>query len=144
MSDVTARGAATHRPRATIVPSWHHVHDDGQPSADGPSPDRGRDEASTGATVPEPPASLAPSRQPAMWLVLLGVGLATAVALLVDARVASLVLSGVLAVAGVCRAVIPGPGPVGITVRSRGLDTFFFLAPAVVIAFLAFAPGVKP
>ncbi|WP_435738858.1 DUF3017 domain-containing protein [Cellulosimicrobium sp. PMB13] len=144
MSDVTAHGAAPHRPRASIVPSWHHVHDDGEQPGAGPAPDRGGDETPTGQPVPEPTVSLAPSRQPAMWLVLLGVGLATAVALLIDARAASLVLSGVLAVAGVCRAVIPGPGPVGITVRSRGLDTFFFLAPAVVIAFLAFAPGVKP
>lgn len=142
MSDVTARGAASQRPRPTLVPSWHHVHDDGQPDAADGSPDVV--DAPAPVTVPEPTVSLAPSRQPAMWLVLGGVALATAVALLVDARAASLVLSGVLAVAGVCRAVIPGPGPVGITVRSRGLDTFLFLAPAVVIAFLAFAPGVGP
>ncbi|OLT52453.1 DUF3017 domain-containing protein [Cellulosimicrobium sp. CUA-896] len=132
MSDVTARGAAR---RATLVPSWHHVHDDGTPDRPVVPPDP--DGTPSAARPPEPRARLAAGRQPAMWLALAGVGLTTAVALLVGARAACLVLAGVLAVAGLCRAVLPGPGPVGITVRSRGLDTFFFLAPAVAIAFLA-------
>lgn len=72
-----------------------------------------------------------------MWLVLAGVVLTTGVAALVGGRAGSLGLAGVLTVAGLCRATFPGPGPVGITVRSRGLDVFFFLAPAAVIAFLA-------
>ncbi|MFC8922390.1 DUF3017 domain-containing protein [Cellulosimicrobium sp. NPDC057127] len=134
MSDVTARGAVA--PRSAIVPSWHHVHDDGTPGEQGttPVPDGDR---SPSAPVPGPRAGLGAGRQPAMWLAVAGVGLTTLVALLVGARAACLVLAGVLAVAGLCRAVLPGPGPVGITVRSRGLDTFLFLAPAVAIAFLA-------
>ncbi len=136
MSDVTARGAAR---RTTLVPSWHHVHDDegtaGRPAAPPTSPEP--DGAPSAARTPEPRARLAAGRQPAMWLALAGVGRSTAVALLVGARAACLVLAGVLAVAGTCRAVLPGPGPVGITVRSRGLDTFFFLAPAAATAFLA-------
>jgi hypothetical protein len=134
VSDVTARGAVA--PRPAFVPSWHHVHDDGTSDehevTSAPDGDRS-------PSAPGPRASLAAGRQPAMWLVVAGVGLTTAVALLVGARAACLVLSGVLAVAGVCRAVLPGAGPVGITVRSRGLDTFFFLAPATAIAFLALA-----
>ncbi|GED09007.1 DUF3017 domain-containing protein [Cellulosimicrobium cellulans] len=133
MTDVTADGGTRHRPPPTLVPAWHHVEDepgDEEPSAGAPD-----DEARP--PVPEPPASLAPSRQPAMWLVLAGVAVSTLVAVLVGARAGCLTLAGLLAVAGVCRAAIPGPGPVGITVRSRGLDVFFFLAPAVVMAFLA-------
>jgi len=72
-----------------------------------------------------------------MWLVLAGVAVSTLVAVLVGARAGCFTLAALLAVAGVCRAAVPGPGPVGITVRSRGLDVFFFLAPAVVMAFLA-------
>ncbi|MFF2268919.1 DUF3017 domain-containing protein [Cellulosimicrobium cellulans] len=134
MTDVTADGGTRHRPPPTLVPAWHHVEDepaDGEPSA-GARPD-----GEARPPVPEPPASLAPSRQPAMWLVLAGVAVSTLVAVLVGARAGCFTLAGLLAVAGVCRAAIPGPGPVGITVRSRGLDVFFFLAPAVVMAFLA-------
>lgn len=141
MSDVT-HGTAPRRTRPELVPSWHHVNDDEPGAASASDPEQ---RAGSGAAVPEPPVSLAPSRQPAMWLVLAGVAVATAVALLVDARAGCLVLSAVLTVAGACRALLPGPGPVGITVRSRGLDVFFFLAPAVVLAFLALtAPGVVP
>ena len=62
MSDVTADGAATHRPRATLVPSWHHVNDDASPAGQEPDGPTSRAEP----VVPEPPVSLAPSRQPAM------------------------------------------------------------------------------
>ena len=134
MTDVTADGGTRHRPPATLVPAWHHVED--EPGDDGrPAGARPDDEARP--PVPEPPASLAPSRQPAMWLVLAGVAVSTLVAVLVGARAGCFTLAGLLAVAGVCRAAVPGPGPVGITVRSRGLDVFLFLAPAVVMAFLA-------
>jgi hypothetical protein len=135
VSEVTARGAVA--PASALVPAWHHVRDDGTPGAPEPS---GAPDGDRSPAVPQPPgprARLAAGRQPAMWLVLAGVVVATAVALLVGARAACLVLAGVLAAAGLCRAVLPGPGPVGITVRSRGLDTFFFLAPATAIAFLA-------
>ena len=134
MTDVTADGGTRHRPPATLVPAWHHVDDEsgdeGHPAGDQPD-----DVAQP--PVPEPPASLAPSRQPAMWLVLAGIAVSTLVAVLVGARAGCFTLAGLLAVAGVCRAVLPGPGAVGITVRSRGLDVLFFLAPAVVMAFLA-------
>lgn len=116
---------------------WHHVNDD--PGAgDGTGPGAPPPPAGNGPVPPLPvtPASLAPWRQPAMWLVVAGVALSTLVTLLVGARAGFLTLSGVLVVAGLCRAVLPGPGPAGITVRSRGLDVFFFLAPAVVIVFL--------
>lgn len=135
MSDVTARGAVAGR--SALVPAWHHVHDDEAP--DEPQQAHGADETHVpaGPPVPEPRARLAAGGQPAMWLVVAGVALTAVAAPLLGARVACLVLAGVLAVAGLCRAVLPGPGPVGITVRSRGLDTFFFLAPAAAIAFLA-------
>ncbi|MET3974850.1 DUF3017 domain-containing protein [Cellulosimicrobium sp. TH-20] len=135
MSDVTADGGTRHRPRATLVPVWHHVDDE---TDDGPVPEGApAPDDATPPPVPEPPASLAPSRQPAMWLVLAGVAVSTLVSVLAGARAGCFALAGLLAVAGVCRAAIPGPGPVGITVRSRGLDVFFFLAPAAVMAFLA-------
>lgn len=134
MTDVTADGGTRHQPPATLVPAWHHVDDEaddeGHPAGDRP-------DGVARQPVPEPPASLAPSRQPAMWLVLAGVAVSTLVAVLVGARAGCFTLAGLLAVAGVCRAVLPGPGPVGITVRSRGLDVLFFLAPAAVMAFLA-------
>jgi len=136
VSDVTADGGTQHPPRPPLVPAWHHVDDDA-PDGPGSAHDPAWDDDATPPRVPEPPASLAPSRQPAMWLVLAGVAVATAVTMLVGARAGCFTLAGLLAVAGLCRATIPGPGPVGITVRSRGLDVFFFLAPAVVIAFLA-------
>ncbi|WP_069387216.1 DUF3017 domain-containing protein [Cellulosimicrobium cellulans] len=135
MSDVTARGAVAGR--SALVPAWHHVHGDGTPDEPQQAPGADEGRAPEVPPVPEPRVRLAAGGQPAMWLVVAGVALATVTAPLLGARAACLVLAGVLVVAGLCRAVLPGPGPVGITVRSRGLDTFFFLAPAAAIAFLA-------
>ena len=120
------------------MPPWHHVTDEPGAGGDGAGPGAPATSGGNGPvpTVPLTPASLAPWRQPAMWLVVAGVALSTLVTLLVGARAGFLTLAGVLVVAGLSRAVLPGPGPVGITVRSRGLDVFFFLAPAVVIVFL--------
>lgn len=83
------------------------------------------------------PGRPVPPRAPAMWLVMAGIGVSTLLAVLVGARVASLALAGVLVAAGVARLALPGPGPVGITIRSRGLDVFFFWSAGTAIAVLA-------
>ncbi|MBD5786883.1 DUF3017 domain-containing protein [Cellulosimicrobium terreum] len=132
MSDVTA--ARSVAPDDGIVPRWHHTRDGD--TREGDTSEVTSDVPGVGRPVPDPPVSLAPGRQPAMWLVLAGVGVTTVVAVLAGALVGCLVLAGVLVVAGVARACLPAPGPVGITVRSRGLDVFFFLAPAAAIVFL--------
>lgn len=92
----------------------------------------GASEAPARARAPEPPA-----RGMAVWIVcagLLGVVLTTVLLGAVHGAVALVV---VLAVAGFARAVIPGPGPIGITVRSRPVDVAMFLGLAFVIAVLA-------
>ena len=61
MSDVTADGGTRHRPRATLVPVWHHVDDE---TGAGPAPEGAPvpDDA-TPRPGPEPPARLAPMQE---------------------------------------------------------------------------------
>ena len=78
------------------------------------------------------------SSQPAesrvmMWLALLAVVAAVAVSVLVSPRAGLLLLSGVLAVFAILRAVSPRP-LYGIASRSRAFDVTLMLAAAVLIA----------
>lgn len=76
-------------------------------------------------------------------LPLTGVGVALIVGVLVGAKPASLVLSGILAGAAAVRGLAPGTGPVGVAVRTRLFDVAVLLALSAGIAVLAFtAPDV--
>ncbi|WP_265520739.1 DUF3017 domain-containing protein [Oerskovia flava] len=95
------------------------------------------------AEHPLPAVSLAPRRNLAIWLVLAGVLASLAVAVLVGGREGTLALASLLVAAGLLRALLPGPGPVGLTVRSRGVDVFFFWSLGAMIASLAVvAPAI--
>ncbi|MBD7950323.1 DUF3017 domain-containing protein [Oerskovia sp. Sa4CUA1] len=79
----------------------------------------------------------APQSNLAMWLVFAGVLLAVAVTLVVGARAGVLVLVGILVVGAGVRAFLPGPGPVGLTVRTRWTDVIMYLALAGAMGTLA-------
>ena len=72
-----------------------------------------------------------------MWTVCVAVLVVTAITAFAGARVGSWGLAVILAGAGIARATIPGPGPVGITIRSRTFDVSLFFGLAAVIAVLA-------
>ncbi|MHA7132296.1 DUF3017 domain-containing protein [Oerskovia turbata] len=157
MSDVTApgrgprNGAPTqHRPAGP--PAWHRL--DGSSTADpsavaessaplappagiprvaGGDGDGGQAVADSSPTVVAP----APQSNLAMWLVFAGVLLAVAVTLLVGARAGILVLVGILVVGAGVRAFLPGPGPVGLTVRTRWTDVVMYLVMAGAMGALA-------
>lgn len=79
----------------------------------------------------------APQSNLAMWLVAAGVLIAVAVTLLIGARAGVLVLVGILVVGAGVRAFLPGPGPVGLTVRTRWTDVIMYLTTATVMGALA-------
>jgi hypothetical protein len=88
-------------------------------------------DASPTVVVPAPQSNLA------MWLVAAGVLVAVAVTLLAGARAGTLVLVGLLIVAAGVRAFLPGPGPVGLTVRTRWTDVVMYLVMAGSMGSLA-------
>jgi len=79
----------------------------------------------------------APQSNLAMWLVFAGVLLAVAVTLLAGARAGVFVIVGILVVGAGVRAFLPGPGPVGLTVRTRWTDVIMYLTTATVMGALA-------
>lgn len=96
-------------------------------SASAPSP----------APAAPPVQTLPPRRSTAMWTICVALVLVLVVTVLEGARLGGLGLAGVLLGAGVARLIVPGPGPVGIVIRSRGIDAAMFIGLAAVIAFLA-------
>lgn len=91
----------------------------------------------TGDPGPVHAATPAPTRRPIMWLALVGVLAAIAVAVLVGPLEACLVLAGLLAVLAVVRLAARSPGPYGVSTRSRGFDVVVLLVAALVIGALA-------
>ncbi|MBI9114157.1 DUF3017 domain-containing protein [Sanguibacter suaedae] len=97
------------------------------------------------ATVVEQPpdgpptgAASAPQRRStAMWIVMVALLASLAVTFDVGARAGAMSISALLVAAAVTRGLVPGPGPIGITVRSRGVDVLMFVGLAAVIAALA-------
>lgn len=88
-------------------------------------------------TAPRHAPKVPVRRETAMWLVCAGVVLVVAVALVLGAREGGLALAVLLLAGSVARAVIPGPGPIGITVRSRGVDVAMFASLGLMIGILA-------
>ena len=72
-----------------------------------------------------------------MWLVCAGVLAVVAIALMLGAREGALALAVLLLTGSLARAVIPGPGPIGITIRSRGVDVAMFATLGLMIGILA-------
>ena len=72
-----------------------------------------------------------------MWLVCAGVLAVVAIALMLGAREGALALAVLLLTGRLARAVIPGPGPIGITIRSRGVDVAMFATLGLMIGILA-------
>jgi hypothetical protein len=82
-------------------------------------------------------ASLQASRNASLWWTSGAIVLSVVVALLVGTRAGALTLAAVTAVCAVVRAVLPSPGPVAVSVRSRPFDVLVLLTFAAGIAFLA-------
>ncbi|KRC37711.1 MULTISPECIES: DUF3017 domain-containing protein [unclassified Oerskovia] len=154
MSDVTARGRGPHNDPSTqhrpaAAPAWHRL--DGAPEASdeerplpvGPLAGIPRVSAGNGAGGVQPAEQTtvvvapAPQSNLAMWLVFAGVLLAVAVTLLAGARAGVFVIVGILVVGAGVRAFLPGPGPVGLTVRTRWTDVIMYLTTATVMGALA-------
>lgn len=67
----------------------------------------------------------------ALWWALGGIAVVVLLALVIGARVAGVALAIHLATLGLARLVLPSPGPMGITARSKGFDvTFLWLGAA--------------
>lgn len=88
------------------------------------------------STTTEYPTPTRP-RMWALWWALGGVAVVVLLAFLTGARVAGLALAIHLAVLGLARLVLPSPGPMGITARSRGFDVTFFWLGAAGTALMA-------
>jgi hypothetical protein len=82
-------------------------------------------------------ASLAAGRNASLWVVALGVLVATAVALWAGAPAGALVLAAMLIGGAVARVALPSPGPVAFTVRSRSVDVTVLLLLAAGLGVLA-------
>jgi len=82
-------------------------------------------------------ASLQASRNASLWWTSAGIVLSVAVALLVGTRAGAFTLAAVTAACAVVRAVLPSPGPVAVSVRSRPFDVLVLVTFAAGIAFLA-------
>lgn len=119
---------------------------------DGRTPDwpsivgeRPRADSADGSAVPPIPAVHGQKARdvPALWAVLGGVVLSTALASVVGVLAGLIVLALVLAGAGVWRCLAPAPGPVCIAVRSKAFDMALYGGFAALIVFLAVtAPGI--
>jgi hypothetical protein len=82
-------------------------------------------------------ASLQASRNASLWWTSAGVVLSVAVALVVGTRAGAFTLAAVLGACAVVRAVLPSPGPVAVSVRSRPFDVLVLMTFAAGIAFFA-------
>lgn len=130
--DVTAPGAATPDAGTDGVPA-------GDPPAD-EAPAARSDDPPTSAPLPPSsqvlhPLPVQPRRSPAIWAIVVALVGVLVLVVTVGAHAGALALSGVLAVAGVCRAVTPG-AVVGLAVRSRTFDVLFYLFLAAAVAVL--------
>lgn len=82
-------------------------------------------------------ASLAAGRSPTLWWTSGGLAASVLLVLVRGVPVGALALAVMLAAAGVLRAVLPGPGAVALTVRSRPLDVTILLSFAIGIGVLS-------
>ena len=78
-------------------------------------------------------ASLAAGRSPSLWWTCAGLAASLTLTLTVGVPIGGLAFAVGLTAAGTARAVMPAPGPIAFTVRSRILDVslLWFLAIAV-------------
>lgn len=129
-----------------LAPDWPHV---GEARAGAPGGQRDQQDEEGWASQYAPGA--APSSTPApvprsnlaIWLVLAAVAASVLLGVLVDSRAGVLGVSVTLAACGVARAVVSGPGPVGIVIRGRVLDVVMFAGLAAAIFVLGVsAPGL--
>ena len=97
---------------------------------------QGADDVPTPPT-PVRPASSSPRRNAAMWTIVVALAIVSVVTVWQGAHIGALGIAAVLAGAGITRLVVPGPGLVGIAVRSRGLDATMYLGLAAAVAVLA-------
>ncbi|GII98591.1 Protein of unknown function (DUF3017) [Sediminihabitans luteus] len=133
------------RPRPAIDPTavpWSRAGAAGAPAgprtpSGGTAQDQTAPAGGAGAAGTHPAAAQSRRPAPALWWVVAGVVLATVVALTVDTKLGIAVLATTCLAAGVARAVVAGPGPEGITNRSRSVDVTLFLGAAAVLVFLA-------
>lgn len=138
--DVTTPGSTTPGTAADGAPAV----DPAPESAPETTPDRARDDSPQDVPPAEhgvvssqvlEPLPVQPRRSPAIWAVVVALVGVLVLVVTVGAHAGALALSGVLAVAGVCRAVTPG-AVVGLAVRSRTFDVMFYLLLAAAVAVL--------
>jgi Protein of unknown function (DUF3017) len=82
-------------------------------------------------------ASLAAGRSPSLWWTCAGIAVSVALVVTSGVPAGALALAGMIAAAGLARALMPDPGPVAFAVRSRSLDVTTLLLLAVSIGVLS-------
>lgn len=121
---------------ATLVaPDWRQPADEAGWNDGTPSPER----AGHRPAEEDPLDAEHPSRRSAraVWWLFAGVMLSLLLGLVVGGRAGSLGIAVTLAIAGTFRAVLPGPGPAGLAIRTRSLDVVMYMGVAVLIGVLA-------
>lgn len=113
------------------------VDNEAQVPAPAGAGDESTPETAAAGVPPQRPRPAATRRNTAMWTVCAAIIVVVAVTVAEGARIGALGLAGVLVGAGVARLVVPGPGLVGIAIRSRSLDAAMYFSLAAAIAVLA-------
>ncbi|WP_460749435.1 DUF3017 domain-containing protein [Myceligenerans cantabricum] len=134
--DGGSRTGRTGTGTATLdVPDWRQPADEAGWNDSTSSPER----AESRLAQEDPLDAEHPSRRRtrAVWWLLGGVALSLLLGLVVGGRAGSLGIAVTLAVAGTFRAVLRGPGPAGLAVRTRSLDVVMYMTTAVLIGVLA-------
>ena len=87
--------------------------------------------------APSPAVQVTARHNRWVWSGAIAIAGTCVVAVVVGVAAGALLLAALFAVCGLARLVLPGPGPAGITIRSRTLDVAMFWTLAASITFLA-------
>ncbi|MBL0884739.1 DUF3017 domain-containing protein [Myceligenerans indicum] len=137
----TSAGSEPHQAEAgggtttLVAPDWRQRADEAGWNDGTSSPERAGDRAAE----EDPLDAEHPSRRNtrAVWWLLAGVLASLLLGLVIGGRAGSLGIAVTLAVAGTFRAVLRGPGPAGLAIRTRSLDVVMYMTAAVLIGVLA-------
>lgn len=125
-----SRGTAT-----LVAPDWRQPVDEAGWYDGTPSPERAGHQLAEEDSLDAEHPSRRNAR--AVWWLLAGVMLSLLLGLLIGGRAGTLGIAATLAIAGTFRAVLPGPGPAGLAIRTRSIDVIMYMGTAVMIGVLA-------
>ncbi|MBO3083668.1 DUF3017 domain-containing protein [Cellulomonas fengjieae] len=134
---MTGTAGTHHATPAHARPGGHTPPDD--PAAADPVPSTGPIPVEQAPLDPRAiaRASLDAARNASLWWTSAGIVVAVVVALTVGTRQGAFVLAGVALVGALVRAVLPSPGPVALSFRSKPIDVVVLVVLGLGIAVLA-------